>query len=240
MLWCHGVMGQSNSVNISIQSDPHFIGWYKGPSTTQALMDPDTWTTSGNYARGCSKGACGYATDCRGNSITYDDGKTSSCNVCRTMTIFQSAPYASPSASNIFCAEYWLAFTVFRELAGSTTTSESEWSGRLTDYVSRVFHYFHIVPASTTAVQAGDSQTVTGTQSSQSKGWIAGAVVGSVAVLAIIAGLVGWFLYLRKKAQQLSAKEESTMRQSLPYQQSLYKAPQEMDTVSNPFVHELS
>ena len=99
MLLSHGAMGQSNAMNTSIQSDPHFIGWYMGPSTSecaptsiyaefrtglslfipaQALTDPETWTTSGNYARGCSKGACGYATDCTGNSITYDDGKTSS------------------------------------------------------------------------------------------------------------------------------------------------------------------
>lgn len=44
----------------------------------EALTDPATWTTSGNYARGCAtSGPCGYATDCQSNSITYDDGKTS-------------------------------------------------------------------------------------------------------------------------------------------------------------------
>ncbi|KAL2698221.1 hypothetical protein AAEP93_010931 [Penicillium crustosum] len=254
MLLSHGAMGQSNAMNTSIQSDPHFIGWYMGPSTTQALTDPETWTTSGNYARGCSKGACGYATDCIGNSITYDDGKTSSCNVCRTMTIFQSAPYASPSASNIFCAEYWVAFTVFRELAVSTTSSKSSTisTSSRTSVLSTTVPSTTgsssnnspttaapTVAASTTATQAGDSQTVT----SQSQGWIAGAVIGSVAATAIIAGLIGWIVYLRKKAQQLSVKEESIARQSLPYQKSTHKAPQEIDTASNPsnpFVHELS
>ncbi|KAJ5279037.1 hypothetical protein N7478_004409 [Penicillium angulare] len=44
------------------------------------MTDPLTWTTSGDYARGCSAtGACAYATDCVENSITYDDGVTSSC-----------------------------------------------------------------------------------------------------------------------------------------------------------------
>ncbi|KAJ5967122.1 hypothetical protein N7501_003370 [Penicillium viridicatum] len=258
MLLSHGAMGQSNAMNTSIQSDPHFIGWYMGPLTTQALKDPETWTTSGNYARGCSKGACGYATDCLGNSITYDDGKTSSCNVCRTMTIFQSAPYASPSASNIFCAENWVAFTVFRELAVSTTSSESSAisTSSRTSVLSTTAPSTTgsstnnspttaapTVAVSTTATQAGDLQTVTGSKSSQSQGWIAGAVIGSVAATAIIAGLIGWFVYLRKKAQRLSVKEESITRQSLPYRQSTHKVPQEIYTASNPstpFVHELS
>lgn len=189
------------------------------------------------------------------------------------MTIFQSAPYASPSASNIFCAEYWVAFTVFRELAVSTTSSSMDphTTAKKRTYEltaspesstistsSRTSVLSTTVPsttgsssnnspttaaptvaASTTATQAGDSQTVT----SQSQGWIAGAVIGSVAATAIIAGLIGWFVYLRKKAQQLSVKEESIARQSLPYQKSTHKAPQEIDTASNPsnpFVHELS
>ncbi|KGO38427.1 hypothetical protein PEXP_056260 [Penicillium expansum] len=193
------------------------------------------------------------------------------------MTIFQSAPYASPSASNIFCAEYWVAFTVFRELAVSTTSSSmcphTTAKKRIYELIaspesstistsSRTSVLSTTAPsttgsstnnspttaaptvaASTAATQTGDSQTVTGSQSSQSQGWIAGVVIGSVAATAIIAGLIGWFVYLRKKAQQLSVKEESIARQSLPCQQSTYKAPQEIDTASNPsnpFVHELS
>lgn len=74
-------------------------------------------------------------------------------------------------------------------------------------------------------------------------------MIGAIAAIAIIAGLIGWFVYLRKKAQKLSAKEKSIARQSLPNQyspprqQSSYKAPQEIDAASNPsnpFVHELS
>lgn len=187
------------------------------------------------------------------------------------MTIFQSAPYASPSASNIFCAEYWVAFTVFRELAVSTTSSGSfpcktakkriyeltasqESSTISTSSRTNVpsttapsttgfpTTAAPTVAASATATLAGDSQTMTGSQSSPSRGWIAGAVIGSVAATAIIAGLIGWFAHLRKKAQQLSVKEESIARQSLPYHQSTHKEPQEIDTTSNPsnlFVHEL-
>ncbi|KAJ5425393.1 hypothetical protein N7465_000463 [Penicillium sp. CMV-2018d] len=256
ILLSHSTIGQSNAMNTSIQSDPHFIGWYMRPSTS--IKRP---ATSGNYARGCSKGACGYATDCIGNSITYDDGKTSSCNVCRTMTIFQSAPDASPSASNIFCAENWVAFTVFRvcphttakrriyKLTASpesaTISASSRTSVLSTTAPSTTGSFTNIPPttAAPTATQAGDLQPVTGSQSSQRQGWIAGAVIGSVAATAIIAGLIGWFVYLRKKAQRLSVKEESIARQSLPYRQSTHKAPQEIYTASNrsnPFVHELS
>lgn len=35
MLLSHGAMGQGNAMNTSIQSDPHFIGWYMGPSTSE-------------------------------------------------------------------------------------------------------------------------------------------------------------------------------------------------------------
>ncbi|KAJ5306731.1 hypothetical protein N7508_005746 [Penicillium antarcticum] len=175
------------------------------------------------------------------------------------MTIFQSAPYASPSASNIFCAEYWLAFTVYRELAVSTTSSRSSTlstssptsapsttAASTTSSNDSPTTEAPTAAATTTASQAADSQIVTGAQSGQSQGWIAGAVVGSIAAIAIIAGLIGWFLYLHKKAHRLPRKDDPTMRQSLPcqqsppYQQSSYKGPQEMDTTSNPFVHELS
>lgn len=100
LLWFHGVLGQSTPVttpvNTLIQNDPHFIGWYVGPTsgeidsplsrehtlspvrTVQAMTDPLTWYTSGGYAVGCSASdACTYATDCYNNWITYDNGVTS-------------------------------------------------------------------------------------------------------------------------------------------------------------------
>jgi hypothetical protein len=38
ILWSHGAMGQSTAVNTSIQTDPHFIGWYMGPSTSKYIL----------------------------------------------------------------------------------------------------------------------------------------------------------------------------------------------------------
>ncbi|CAG7996635.1 unnamed protein product [Penicillium olsonii] len=240
MLFFHGTMGQSTTVDISKQKNPHFMGWYIGPSTTQALMDPGTWTTSGNYARGCSRGNCAYATDCTGNFISYDDGGSSPCIVCRTMTLFQSAPYALPSATNIFCAESWSAFTVFRELAVSTTSSDSSSSTISTSLrtttqsttpptITSSSTQAPSTTDTTTATQSGESQTVTGSESSQSRGWIAGAVVGSFIAVAIVAGLVGWFVYRRKKARKESVKEESVARKIIPSQRNIYKPPQAVD-----------
>lgn len=44
---------------------------------------------------------------------------------CVTMTIFQTFPYATPSASNIFCGFHWEANTIYRELQATTTTESS-------------------------------------------------------------------------------------------------------------------
>ncbi|PLB39769.1 uncharacterized protein BDW47DRAFT_102376 [Aspergillus candidus] len=132
LLFLHGflvsITVRADPVPTSVQYDPHFIGWFIGPTTTQALTDPDFWSTTGSYARGCSTNPCSVATDCQSNSITYDNGKTSTCNVCRTMTIYESAPFKGPTASNIFCAEHWSAFQVYRKLPEPTTTPEAEES----------------------------------------------------------------------------------------------------------------
>ena len=175
------------------------------------------------------------------------------------MTLFQSAPYALPSATNIFCAESWSAFTVFRELAVSTTssgvcphiTAQSQMH-KLTEYLdsssSTISTSLRTTTQSTTpptitssstqapsttdtttATQSGESQTVTGSESSQSRGWIAGAVVGSFIAVAIVAGLVGWFVYRRKKARKESVKEESVARKIIPSQRNIYKPPQAVD-----------
>ncbi|PLB52766.1 hypothetical protein P170DRAFT_111958 [Aspergillus steynii IBT 23096] len=178
-----GIMGQTTAVNTSIQSDSGFIGWYLGPSTTQALMDPATWTTSGRYARGCSANdTCAYATNCQDNRITYDNGKICACPTCRTMTIFQTAPYETPSASNVFCANYWVAFTIFRKLPATTTSSEPS---TITTAASTSSTTLPSATASSTALPEPDASPTGSSNSNQA--WIAGPVVGSIAAVATIA-----------------------------------------------------
>ncbi|KAJ5475939.1 hypothetical protein N7475_001668 [Penicillium sp. IBT 31633x] len=221
-------------------------------SDAEALTDPATWTTSGNYARGCAtSGPCGYATDCQSNSITYDDGKTSFCNVCRTMTIFQTAPYATPSASNIFCAENWVAFTVFRELPATTTSSDSSTittsaasSSRTVLSTTTSSETLSTTPSTaataTRTAQASGLPTTTETSGSSSKAWIAGVVVGPVVGVALIAAIVGWLIYRRKQRQQKLQREQPLTNENFAYRTGPYKQPQEMDTVYYPPVHELS
>ncbi|PYI35939.1 hypothetical protein BP00DRAFT_476428 [Aspergillus indologenus CBS 114.80] len=116
------------TVDISIESNPHFIGWYLGPTGTQALTDPNTWTTSGTYAAGCSGSACSFATLCTANTLFYNNNESLVCTSarCYTMTIYETSPYGGPSASNLFCAQAWNANTVYRELPASSTTSSRQ------------------------------------------------------------------------------------------------------------------
>ncbi|KAJ5106623.1 hypothetical protein N7456_003298 [Penicillium angulare] len=238
IIWSLGALGETTAVNTTQENETGFIGWYLGPSTTQAMTDPLTWTTSGSYARGCSAtGPCAYATDCVGNSITYDNGETSSCNICRTMTIFQSEPYATPSASNLFCAEAWVAFTVFRELPASKTSSES--SSSTSSAISRTTTLS--TAAATATPSSTDTPATTEKPHSSSKAWIAGAVVGPVVGVAPIAAL-GWFLYRQKqKKLQLLESPPIMSESSGPFDQPAVSnsTPHEMDAGYHQPVHEL-
>lgn len=99
-LWSYAVNGQTTKFDTSLQSETGFMGWYLGPSTSEntlhkkdftlytsftnpvliaeAMMDPETWTTSGSYAVGCDGTSCTFATDCNNNMISYDDGDSGS------------------------------------------------------------------------------------------------------------------------------------------------------------------
>lgn len=44
---------------------------------------------------------------------------------CVTMTIFETTPYGTPSASNIFCGFSWKANTIYRQLQATTSTEPS-------------------------------------------------------------------------------------------------------------------
>ncbi|KAJ5501415.1 hypothetical protein N7453_006232 [Penicillium expansum] len=249
-LWSYGVNGQTTKFNTSLQSETGFMGWYLGPSTTEAMMDPETWTTSGSYAAGCDGTSCTFATDCNNDMITYDDGGSGSCGTatCVTMTIFQASPFATPSASNIFCGLGWAANTIYRELQ-ATTTTESTSSSTLSTTTSRTSQSSTTTTAPTTAdSQASQSPTPTAVPTkSASKAWIAGAVIGPIAGVAI-AVLIAWLVYRRKQKQPSSSQGEPFVTHSplQPPQESRgypiepYNDAHELPLEPSEQVHELS
>ncbi|KAJ6123901.1 hypothetical protein N7471_011218 [Penicillium samsonianum] len=247
-LWPYGVHGQTTEFNTSVQSETGFMGWYLGPSATEAMTDAHTWTTSGNYAVGCDGTSCRFATNCNNNQITYDDGATGSCDsaTCVTMTIFQTFPYATPSASNIFCGFHWEANTIYRELQATTTTESTSSPTPSTTTSQRS-------PTATTGL-AKDSQasqsptpTVAPTTTSSSKAWIAGAVIGPLAGVAIIAALVFWRIYRRKQKEPSLSQEQPFMSHGPPqppqppagYPLEPYKQMHELPNTQTPRVYEL-
>ena len=43
--------------------------------------------------------------------------------MCRSITIYQTSPFGAPSATNVFCAENWSAYQLYRELPVTTINS---------------------------------------------------------------------------------------------------------------------
>ncbi|KAK2793859.1 hypothetical protein FQN50_009966 [Emmonsiellopsis sp. PD_5] len=165
-----------------------------------------SWVTSGQYANCCETDAterCAMPTDCQGTSVTKDEGPGYICpegQSCATMTVFQTSPFGSPSATNIFCWSNWSAATVYRELPTAAVTEPPRTK-----------------PQSTIAEPTAPTSTQKPEPAEKSNAWIAGAVVGPVAGLAL-AGF-GWFFYRRRNQNQSSA---------LP-QNDTYKYHQELD-----------
>ncbi|CAK46332.1 uncharacterized protein An12g07030 [Aspergillus niger] len=189
----------------------------------QALTDAGTWSTSGQYAAGCTASVtCSWATACSGNILYYNvDNKTLDCGSesmsCQTMTIYQSEPYATPSAYNLFCADFWSAYTIYRELPATTTSTTSATSGKPESHLSQrhqmslmVLPIDSTTSATTAPITSMATKTASGTQTStaspsststsssgKSQAWIAGPVIGAVAGVLVIAAVVIFFLRRR-------------------------------------------
>ncbi|KAK2791682.1 hypothetical protein FQN52_004598 [Onygenales sp. PD_12] len=111
------------------------------------------------------------------------------------MTVYQTSPFGSPSATNIFCWSNWSAATVYRELpAPAATETEPPTTKPQTTTAE-----------TTTAETTSSAPTATEKPEPSEKtnnAWIAGAVVGPVAGLALVG--FGWFFYRRRNQNQPS------------------------------------
>ncbi|KAI1863419.1 uncharacterized protein JN550_009530 [Neoarthrinium moseri] len=186
--------------------DPAFIGYYVAPTTVQRLAagSGSSWVTSGKYAGDCSETSdCVFATACAGETAQYNNGGSVVCSnglSCVAFTIFQSSPGGLPSATNIGCRAAWVANTVYRELPStvtSTVTSSSTLSASVTGTTKSV--------SSTTAGTTQPASSAGNSGGSGSNAWIAGAVIGPIAAVALIGLLICFFARRKQKIRGMSA-----------------------------------
>ncbi|OQE36127.1 hypothetical protein PENCOP_c012G08513 [Penicillium coprophilum] len=116
------------------------------------------------------------------------------------MTIFQTFPYATPSASNIFSSSPTPSTTTLRTNHSPTTTPAPT------------------KPVSTADLSASPSPTpAAAATTSSSKAWIAGVVVGPIAGIALIAAFILWWIYRQKRKQPSSSQEQLFMGHGHPH-----------------------
>jgi len=168
----------------STNGDAHFVGYYIGPTTTQHIAQPRPialWTYSATWSRYRSyEGFCLFddrkcplATQCHDGTLRFYNGFSLACSAgssCMTATIYETSPFGLPSANNIACRTAWSANTLYRRLPQSTTSSSTSPSR------SPI-----LTSSSTASVQSTPSPTP-----SPNKSWIAGAVIGPIAAIALI------------------------------------------------------
>ncbi|KAJ5968646.1 hypothetical protein N7501_004894 [Penicillium viridicatum] len=125
------------------------------------------------------------------------------------MPIFETTPYGTPSASNIFCGFAWKANTIYRQLQATTTTEPRTGSvdrvlptNQNSSVLSNPVHHDLTTTTTSTTAASQTSQSPTPTMAptkGSSKAWISGAVIGPLAGVAIVAALIFWWIYRRKQ-----------------------------------------
>jgi len=205
---------------------PEFAGWYihPGGATTEAincwgfgLAATDlAWTTTDSYATCCPERggrACHAMTECDGQTGRDVRGSTVDCAAlgsdvqCQTMTVFEDEAENS-AHTQYFCAQAWLANSVYRTLDVTTTTSSSSSSSATSSSQfpsstsqSSIFtsgtpspsRSQSTAPSSTSgADNANQSGGPDPAEKSSSKAWIAGAVIGPVVAVIVIAAIAFW------------------------------------------------
>ncbi|OAQ97108.1 hypothetical protein LLEC1_05839 [Akanthomyces lecanii] len=205
-----------------VTDNPKFEGWYFHPDgTIEPLTCPQgTYTTSGTYAACCEKSKCAMPTACHDNIISYDNHAVASCPqsaVCQTMSIMSAPGAQGDVTSSIFCAQYWYAIQAYRDTvpvttSASTTKTKTSSSSGSTPASNSASMTTSLSSSSTTPSAAGSSGATSPTSTpepssgSSSKAWIAGAVVGPIAGLALI-GFAFWFLRRRSAKNKVSAAD---------------------------------
>ncbi|KAF2439840.1 hypothetical protein P171DRAFT_435697 [Karstenula rhodostoma CBS 690.94] len=179
------------------QLDAAWIGWVQdnGTWTSESCAPGLTWYQAGDYAQCCAETltACPAPTACvRGSQIYPFSGTTitTACtenynnatySICNTAFIYESFGDSKPK-TDIICGDK-----------------------------SQVWSYYRSVPASVTespSASSSGSPSSGKKSSSGSKAWIAGAVVGPIVGIALIALIV--FLLMRRSKKNKQANMPPT------------------------------
>ncbi|KAF2129297.1 hypothetical protein P153DRAFT_385513 [Dothidotthia symphoricarpi CBS 119687] len=175
-----------------------FIGYYVAPDSLEPLLAGTSWTTSGTIAGDCKvSGNCPLTTECVDGTAFLNNGATAVCAggaTCADMTIFATSPNILPSAHNIACRLAWSANTVYRNLAVTTSSSRIVTSSTSSPTpTASASTSSSTSTISSVSVSATPTSTSPAAPTSQSKAWIAGAVIGPIIGIVLIVGAIFWW-----------------------------------------------
>ncbi|PGH16436.1 hypothetical protein AJ79_01767 [Helicocarpus griseus UAMH5409] len=117
-------------------------------------------------------------------------------DTCATMEIFQDPSASSAIATNFFCWSEWPAPTVYREWPSPTGTSSSSASETEVNGPQKT-------PSPGTPVRAPGAEPTKPSNEDENKeesgsnAWIAGAIIGPIAGLALVG--IFWFVYRQRQ-----------------------------------------
>ncbi|PVH84841.1 hypothetical protein DL98DRAFT_584378 [Cadophora sp. DSE1049] len=185
-----------------------------------------TWTASSTYGRCCATTktctAADYITRCAGNSIVFADGLQASCtgsfSICNTDQIIQTLNDANPTFW-IGCDDDGLQTFYYRTMPAEVTVPPT------TTTRSPIVSTSAPPPGTTTTpdVVIETTEPISDSKPGKSKAFIAGVVVGPVALLAII-GLLIWIFFLKRSKRKANSDQTAQQYQA---QQQMAPAPQQ-------------
>lgn len=181
-----------------------FVGWVFTGETPRSVLCPSGSTayTSDEYLNCCatSSNICHIATECVDNTLRYDGTSPITCpSQCATLTILPTndATTSLSAQSRMFCATGGAAGTVYRRLAESDYPQSTTTATSSTDADKPTRSRGNDNP------EDGDSGV------GSSNAWIAGAVLGPLLFIALIA--IGFLLFRqrRRKAKAINSSVDN-------------------------------
>ncbi|KAG4433703.1 hypothetical protein IFR05_010812 [Cadophora sp. M221] len=219
------------------------IGYYSSADNVYESAEcpiGSTWTASSTYGRCCATSkvctAGDYITQCSGNGVVYGDGISAPCSgtfsLCNTDQIIKTVDDANPTFW-IGCDDDGLQTFYYRTMPGAvnvistTTTLRNSPTTKPSPSTPST-----TLPGTTTTpgVVVITTEPIPDSKPGKSKAFIAGVVVGPVALLAII-GLIVWIICLKRSKGK---RDPHQAVQQYEAQQQMAAAPQQYQQQQSP------